>query len=41
MFVFCGHTHGAGRCMPVPGISVVTGAAEYGVPAAQQIIEVP
>ena len=40
MTVLCGHTHGAGECQVLPNLKVITGGAEYGVPQAQQIIEI-
>lgn len=40
MTALCGHTHGGGRYEPLPNLEVITGAAEYGEPRVQQIIEV-
>lgn len=39
MTVLCGHTHGAGRAEILPNLIVHTGAAEYGEPALQTIID--
>jgi Icc protein len=41
MTALCGHTHGGGRCSPMERLTVITGGAEYGVPALQPAIEVP
>lgn len=30
--VLCGHTHGAGRCEPLPNVEILTGGAVYGQP---------
>lgn len=38
--VYCGHTHGAGQCQPLPNLQIVTGGAEYGWPKVQQVWEV-
>lgn len=38
--VLCGHTHGAGRTQILPNLEVVTGGAEYGSPAVQEIFEI-
>ncbi len=38
--VLCGHTHGAGEYWPLENLRVLTGGAEYGHPAVQQVIEV-
>jgi Icc protein len=38
--VLCGHTHGAGRCRVLPNLEVLTGGAEYGRPAIQEIIDI-
>ena len=38
--VLCGHTHGAGRCRVLPNLEVITGGAEYGRPAIQEVIEI-
>lgn len=37
--VLCGHTHGAGTAEILPNLKVVTGAAEYGEPRVQGVIE--
>lgn len=37
--VYCGHTHSAGRCQPLPNLRVYTAAAQYGHPAVQQVPE--
>jgi Icc protein len=33
--VVCGHTHGGGAVDVLPNLRVLTGAADYGFPAAQ------
>ena len=38
--VLCGHTHGGGRAHIAPNIESLTGAAEYGAPTVQQVLEV-
>jgi Icc protein len=38
--VFCGHTHGKGRCRVSSNIEVITGGAEYGRPRLQEVIEI-
>jgi predicted phosphohydrolase len=38
--VLCGHTHGAGSAEILPNLKVVTGAAEYGEPRVQGVIEI-
>jgi 3',5'-cyclic AMP phosphodiesterase CpdA len=38
--VLCGHTHGAGRCRVLPNLEVITGGAEYGCPAIQEVIDI-
>ena len=38
--VLCGHTHGAGRAMLSPNLTVSTGGAEYGAPALQELLYV-
>jgi 3',5'-cyclic AMP phosphodiesterase CpdA len=38
--VLCGHTHGAGRAQILPNLEVLTGAAEYGAPEVQPVLEV-
>ncbi|MBI5479342.1 MAG: metallophosphoesterase [Deltaproteobacteria bacterium] len=40
ILVLCGHTHGGGRARIEPNLAVRTGAAEYGHPALQEVIEV-
>ena len=40
ILVLCGHTHGAGTVQMRPNLRVVTGGAEYGQPALQEIIDV-
>ncbi|MEX0718928.1 MAG: metallophosphoesterase [Planctomycetaceae bacterium] len=40
MTVLCGHTHNAGEADILPNLHVVTGAAEYGAPRVQRVIEV-
>jgi Icc-related predicted phosphoesterase len=37
--VLCGHTHGGGQVQILDNLRVLTGAAEYGKPAVQQIFE--
>lgn len=37
--VLCGHTHGSGTAQILPNLKVVTGAAEYGEPRVQGVIE--
>jgi len=37
--VLCGHTHGRGECRPLDNIHILTGGAEYGAPAVQQVFE--
>jgi 3',5'-cyclic-AMP phosphodiesterase len=39
--VLCGHTHSPGECRVLPNLRVLTGAAEYGRPRLQRVIEVP
>lgn len=39
ILVLCGHTHGAGRCWPLPNLEVRTGGAEYGRPQVQEVLE--
>jgi Icc protein len=34
--VLCGHTHGSGRCQPLPNVTVHTSGAEYGQPEIQR-----
>lgn len=38
--VLCGHTHGAGSAEILPNLRVWTGAAEYGKPAVQRVVDV-
>ncbi|MGA2258730.1 MAG: metallophosphoesterase, partial [Thermoguttaceae bacterium] len=38
ILVLCGHTHGGGEVQVAENMQVVTGAAEYGKPAIQQIV---
>jgi hypothetical protein len=40
MTVLCGHTHSAGEARILPNLQVLTGAAEYGRPALQRVLEV-
>ena len=40
ILVLCGHTHGGGEVQVAENLLVVTGAAEYGRPEIQQIMEV-
>jgi len=40
MTVYCGHTHSSGECQILPNLKVITGAAEYGEPKIQSIIDV-
>lgn len=37
--VLCGHTHGQGHCQPLPNLQILTGGADYGEPAVQQVFE--
>ncbi len=37
--VLCGHTHSPGECHPKDNIRILTGAAEYGQPQIQHILE--
>jgi 3',5'-cyclic-AMP phosphodiesterase len=39
MLVVCGHTHGGGEVDILPNLRVLTGAADYGAPAAQRPLE--
>ena len=39
LLVLCGHTHGSGEMEIWPNLRVVTGAATYGRPAMQQVLE--
>jgi predicted phosphohydrolase len=38
--VYCGHTHNAGKAHILPNLQVVTGAAEYGTPQVNDVIEI-
>jgi len=38
--VLCGHTHSPGEYRPLPNVTVLTGAAEYGSPVIQRVMEV-
>ncbi len=40
MTVFCGHTHGAGEAQILPNLRVLTGAAIYGKPRLQRVLQV-
>jgi hypothetical protein len=40
MTVLCGHTHGGGEAHPLANIRVLTGAARYGQPVVQRVVEV-
>jgi predicted MPP superfamily phosphohydrolase len=40
LLVLCGHTHGGAGVQVRPNLRVVVGAAEYGQPATQDIIDV-
>ena len=40
LLVLCGHTHGGGETAPLENLRVLTGAAVYGRPAVQRVIEV-
>jgi 3',5'-cyclic-AMP phosphodiesterase len=40
LLVLCGHTHSGGAVQVRPNLRVVVGAAEYGSPALQEMIEV-
>ena len=39
MTVLCGHTDGAGEAQVLPNLRVLTGAAEYGEPKVQRVLE--
>jgi 3',5'-cyclic AMP phosphodiesterase CpdA len=39
MTVLCGHTHGGGEAQVLPNLRVLTGAATYGRPVIQQVLE--
>lgn len=38
--VYCGHTHGHGKCRPLRNLRIHTGGAEYGYPQIQQMLEI-
>jgi predicted MPP superfamily phosphohydrolase len=38
--VLCGHTHGGGKAQVSTNIEILTGAAEYGAPDVQQVLDV-
>ncbi len=40
MTVLCGHTHGGGETEVLPNLRVLTGAAVYGEPKVQRVLEV-
>jgi 3',5'-cyclic-AMP phosphodiesterase len=40
LLVLCGHTHGGGEVHILPNLQVLTGAAEYGKPAIERVLEV-
>jgi 3',5'-cyclic-AMP phosphodiesterase len=40
LLVLCGHTHGGGAIQIRPNLRVVVGAAEYGRPVIQEVLEV-
>jgi hypothetical protein len=37
--VYCGHTHSPGVCQPLPNLTIHTGAAKYGFPRVQEIVD--
>lgn len=37
--VYCGHTHGDGKCRPLRNLRIHTGGAEYGQPHLQRVLE--
>jgi 3',5'-cyclic-AMP phosphodiesterase len=37
--VYCGHTHSPGVCQPLPNVTIHTGAAKYGFPDVQEIVD--
>ena len=39
LLVLCGHTHGSGRAEILDNLTVLTGGAEYGEPAIQEVFE--
>jgi Icc protein len=40
MTVLCGHTHSSGVARILDNLVVLTGGAQYGKPALQQVLEV-
>ena len=40
LLILCGHSHGKAEFQPLPNVKAVTGAAEYGNPQIQDVIEV-
>jgi hypothetical protein len=38
--VLCGHTHGGGETRPLENVHIITGAAQYGKPAINGVLEV-
>lgn len=40
VLVLCGHTHGSGQSQIAPNLRVLTGGAQYGEPAVQQMLEI-
>ncbi len=40
LIVLCGHTHGAGEARPLENMRILTGGAEYGFPAINQLFRV-
>jgi hypothetical protein len=40
MTVLCGHTHSSGEALILPNLKVFTGAAEYGRPIVQTVLEI-
>ncbi len=38
--VLCGHTHGEGRCSPLPNVEIQTGGASYGQPEMVREFEI-
>jgi predicted phosphohydrolase len=39
--VLCGHTHSAGTCHPLKHLTILTGGAEYGFPAINEVLFLP
>ncbi|MCE9552773.1 MAG: metallophosphoesterase [Planctomycetes bacterium] len=37
--VLCGHTHSRGECQPLPNVKILTGAAQYGHPAVERVLD--